>query len=101
MSLFQYHIFVCEHEREPNHPKGSCKGRGSAALLDAFREEVSRMGLAPVCRVNKAGCLGLCRVGPTVVIYPQGIWYGGVAPEDVPEIVKALSQGEVVERLKA
>ena len=34
-----------------------------------------------------AGCLDQCERGPTVVIYPQGIWYGGVQPDDVPRIL--------------
>lgn len=39
-------------------------------------------------RANKAGCLDQCELGPTVVIYPQEIWYGGVTPEDVPRIIQ-------------
>jgi (2Fe-2S) ferredoxin len=35
-----------------------------------------------------AGCLDQCEHGPNLVIYPQGIWYGGVRPEDVPRIVE-------------
>jgi (2Fe-2S) ferredoxin len=50
-------------------------------------------------RVNKAGCLDQCERGVTVVIYPQGLWYGGVAVEDVPAIVDALEQGSQVEHL--
>jgi hypothetical protein len=34
-------------------------------------------------RANAAGCLDQCEHGPTVVIYPEAVWYGGVAPEDV------------------
>ncbi len=39
-------------------------------------------------RANAAGCLDQCELGPTVVIYPQAIWYGGVRIEDVPRIVE-------------
>jgi (2Fe-2S) ferredoxin len=36
-----------------------------------------------------------------VVIYPAGIWYKGVSPEDVPEIVKASIIGDnIVSRLQ-
>ncbi len=34
-----------------------------------------------------AGCLDQCELGPMVVIYPQGIWYGRVQLEDVPRIL--------------
>jgi len=38
-------------------------------------------------RANTSGCLDQCELGPTVVIYPQGIWYGHVTPADVPRIL--------------
>ena len=51
-------------------------------------------------RANTAGCLDACAYGPTVVVYPEGVWYGGVRPEDVPEIVERhLMGGEPVVRL--
>jgi len=51
-------------------------------------------------RANQAGCLDQCELGPTVVIYPQQIWYGGVRPEDVPRIVEeTIVHGRVLEDL--
>ncbi len=47
-----------------------------------------------------AGCLEQCEFGPTVVIYPQGIWYGGVTPEDVPRILdETVIGGRILEDL--
>jgi (2Fe-2S) ferredoxin len=40
-------------------------------------------------RANAAGCLDQCERGVTVVVYPEQVWYGGVKPEDVPEIVES------------
>jgi (2Fe-2S) ferredoxin len=41
-----------------------------------------------------------CEHGPTVVIYPQGIWYGHVRVEDVPRIVaRTLIGGELLSDL--
>ena len=35
-----------------------------------------------------------------MVVYPQGVWYAGVTPGDVREIVEAhLDRAEIVERL--
>ena len=51
-------------------------------------------------RANEAGCLDQCEKGPVVVIYPQGIWYGGVTPDDVPRIVdETLLGGRVIDDL--
>jgi len=38
-------------------------------------------------RANRAGCLDQCELGPTVVIYPQQIWYGKVTLDDVERII--------------
>jgi hypothetical protein len=36
-----------------------------------------------------------------VVVYPEGVWYGKVTPEDVSEIVQShLINGKPVERLR-
>ena len=54
-----------------------------------------------VRRANTSGCLDQCELGPTVVIYPQAIWYGGVQIEDVPRIVEeTILGGRVIEELR-
>jgi (2Fe-2S) ferredoxin len=51
-------------------------------------------------RANRAGCLGICDFGPTVAIYPEGIFYVGVKKEDVIEIVQShIVNKKPVERL--
>jgi (2Fe-2S) ferredoxin len=58
-------------------------------------------GLAGRVRINKSGCLDQCEHGPTVVVYPDAVWYGGVKPEDAEEIVSGhLIAGRPVERLR-
>ena len=51
-------------------------------------------------RANKAGCLDQCELGPTVVIYPHGIWYGGVQAEDVTRIIEeTIIGGRIIPEL--
>ena len=100
MGRFRHHVFVCENRRPPEDPRGSCGGKGSEAIREAFKDELKRHGLKGTVRANVAGCLDACPFGPTVVVYPEGIWYGRVRPEDVAEIVERhLVGGEPVERL--
>jgi len=88
MAPFTHHIFVCCNRREAGHSRGCCDPDGSEALRNAFKAQVKARGFGPQVRANKAGCLDQCELGPTVVIYPQGIWYGPVKLEDVPRIIE-------------
>ncbi len=98
---FKYHVFVCENRRDPADPRGSCGAKGSEAIRAAMKDEIARRGLKQLVRANASGCLDACGDGPTVVIYPDGIWYGGVRVEDVAEIVEShLLKGVPVERLR-
>ena len=65
--------------------------------------QVRARGLAGVgrVRVNIAGCLDRCQEGPTVVVYPEGVWYRIATREDVDELIERhLVGGEPVERLR-
>ncbi len=100
MPGFRHHIFVCENQREPGHPKGCCMDRGAKGLRDLFKAEIERHGLKGIVRANRAGCLDTCEYGPSVVVYPEGVWYWVGGAEDVKEIFeKHIVGGEVVERL--
>ena len=54
----------------------------------------------PGVRVNSAGCLDRCELGPSMVIYPEGVWYGYRTAEDIDEILEThLRQGKRVVRV--
>lgn len=97
----KYHIIVCTNSRPPGHPKPSCGAANSMDILMAFNMGVMERGMQPgeVLATN-SGCLGPCECGPTVVIYPDGIWYGNVKASDVPAILdEHIGKGTPVERL--
>lgn len=96
---FQHHVFCCTNERPPDHPRGSCKQKGSDALRNYMKARVKELGIDGV-RVNGAGCLDRCELGCTMVIYPEGTWYTYASKEDVEEIIAThLQQGKKVARL--
>jgi (2Fe-2S) ferredoxin len=100
MSRYQRHIFVCTNQRPAGHPKGCCHEKGSEAVRDLFKAELKKRGLLPLVRANNSGCLDACEHGITMVVYPEGIWYGGVTTTDVPEIIdRTIVEGEVIQRL--
>jgi (2Fe-2S) ferredoxin len=86
MGYYEKHIFVCENERESNHPLGSCAQKGSVEITNALKKKCRESGLMGKVRVNKSGCLGQCSKGPVLVIYPEGEWCENVAMEDVNKI---------------
>lgn len=96
-----HHVFICTNERPAGHPRGSCKERGSEALLDAMKKAVAAGGLKGSVRAQKSGCLDVCEHGCAMVVYPEGIWYGSVEPSDATEIVEShLKGGKPVDRLR-
>ncbi|HMK39161.1 MAG TPA: (2Fe-2S) ferredoxin domain-containing protein [Bacteroidota bacterium] len=100
MPRFERHVFVCTNERPAGHPKGCCREKGSEEIRAAMKSELKRRGVSDIVRANASGCLDACEFGPSVVIYPEAIWYGGVTLGDVPEIVdRTVLNGEVIERL--
>jgi len=52
------------------------------------RRLVKRAGRERDIRVTRAGCMGRCGEGPTVAVYPDGIWYRQVGEDDADELVR-------------
>jgi (2Fe-2S) ferredoxin len=96
------HVFVCAQARPPGHPRGSCAQLGCAAVLQTFAQQFDQGQLHGQFMLTSTGCLGACDHGPTVVVYPEGVMYARVQPEDVAEIVSGHLQNDTpVERLLA
>ncbi len=96
---YRRHIFCCVNERESSHPRGCCSVRGSIELRAYMKRRAKEMGLDDI-RVNNAGCLERCELGPAMVVYPEGIWYHYENTNDIDEILENhIVQGNPVERL--
>ena len=64
-----------------------------------MKDRAKALGLKNV-RINSAGCLDRCELGPSVVVYPEGVWYSVPTKEDIDEVLqKHLVEGGRVERL--
>ncbi len=100
MFKYRHHIFICVNQRTAGHPKGDCASKGSRAVFQKFQEETEKRRLWDSVMVNGTTCLGPCSTGPTVVVYPEGVWYGKVTVQDVEEIMdQHILGGKPVERL--
>ena len=96
------HVFVCVNTRPEGHPKGSCTERGSDALLEEFARLIEQRQAFGKVAITRTSCLKPCELGPTVIVYPEGVMYVGVVASDVEEIFdRHLLGNEPVERLRA
>ncbi len=90
--MYRAHVLICGGS--------SCHASGSLDVITAMNEELKRQQLTDEICVVQTGCHGLCAEGPIMLVYPDGVFYARVQPEDVPEIVSEhLLKGRVVERL--
>ncbi len=97
--FYSRHVFCCTNTRPPGHPRGCCSEKGSEKLRNYMKVRAKELGLDGV-RINAAGCLDRCELGPTMVIYPEGVWYGYRTREDIDEILEThLVKGGRVARL--
>ena len=98
---YNSHVFCCTNRREPGHRRGSCAEKGSEALRDYIKSRCKELGLVGrSIRVNAAGCLDRCELGPNLVIYPEGVWYSFTSKADIDEIIaEHVLSGRKVTRL--
>ena len=78
----------------------ACRGSGALEVAEALREQISRKEMEAKVKLRESCCHGFCERGPLVVIYPEGIFYQKVKPDDVKEILtETIGKGKVVDRL--
>jgi (2Fe-2S) ferredoxin len=88
VSPYTCHLFVCIKSRGG---KGTSCGDSSGSELKAvLKGEIKKRGWKSVARVCESSCLGVCDVGPNIMIYPQKIWLSDVSLDDVPEILNLV-----------
>lgn len=100
MPDWKHHVFVCTNKRPPGHPKGSCADRGANELRAALAAAIDANDLYETVKLNTSDCLGPCRQGPCMVVYPENTWYAGATAADAAEIVQShFVSSHPVERL--
>jgi len=99
---FKHHLFFCLNER--TNGENCCAQHNAFELFTFAKNRIKELGLsgAGKIRVNKAGCLDACNLGPVMVVYPEGTWYTFIDTDDIEEIIQShLIKGKPVERLLA
>jgi len=85
------HVAVCTNQ--------TCAESGAMAVLERLRQTVRDSDDCDV-HITRSSCLNQCGDGPMAAVYPDGIWYGGVTPEDTERIVSShLEEDRIVSEL--
>ncbi|MFN4146911.1 MAG: (2Fe-2S) ferredoxin domain-containing protein [Runella sp.] len=96
---YKKHVFICTNQKEGG--KKCCGQDHGMQLVEAFKTALKERNLHIEIRAQRAGCLDVCALGPAMVVYPEGIFYGKVTLDDVEEIVEShLVNNQPVERLQ-
>ena len=96
---YDKHIFICANQKAEG--KKCCGEAKGTELVEKFREVLKAKGLQTSVRAQRAGCLDACSFGPSMVIYPDGTYYGNVSIDDVEKIVERhVVNNQIVEELE-
>lgn len=89
------HAFICTSCTLNGAPRGTCGKKGSPELLQYLTEALEEADLTDDVEVSFTGCLSRCVHGPVMVVYPEGVWYGGVDEDAIDRIVEEHFEGGV------
>ncbi|MGE5525529.1 MAG: (2Fe-2S) ferredoxin domain-containing protein [Rhodospirillaceae bacterium] len=101
MSYYTHHVFFCCNQR-PGCEQ-CCNNYGAQEMREYAKKKVKELRLSGPgkVRINQAGCLDRCELGPVMVVYPEEVWYTYVDRDDIDEIIREhLQNGRIVERLR-
>jgi len=85
------HVAVCTNQ--------TCSADGAPAVLERLRQ-AERDSDECDARITRSSCLGRCGEGPMVAVYPDGVWYGDLDPDDADSIVSShLDRDRIVSEL--
>jgi len=86
MKTYSRHLLFCTGS--------DCDGKG---LLKEARKLLGKDSVH--VKRSKVPCLGACKLGPIVIVYPDGVWYRCPSKKALKKIIKGHVQGgEIVEK---
>ncbi|MCE5222712.1 NADH-quinone oxidoreductase subunit NuoF [bacterium] len=92
MKIYRIHALICAG--------GQCISAGGDSFESALKKELQAADLAEEIQIVETGCMGSCEMGPMMVIYPEGVVYVRLKPEDAEIITKEhFLKGRPVEHL--
>ncbi len=91
MKYYRTHVLVCI---DPE-----CRSKGAYQVLDALQDELVAQGLIDEVQVLETSRIGGCDQGPEIMVYPDGVHYANLTPDDIPYIVEEhLLKGRIAQK---
>jgi NADH-quinone oxidoreductase subunit F len=88
MSNYKYKILICSG--------AGCVSSDCYEVYTAVLEELKEQNIMESTLVVQTGCIGVCDIGPVMLIYPEGIFYTKLTVADIsPIITSHLLKGEI------
>ncbi len=92
MKIYRIHALICAGAQ--------CIAAGGNGFEDALKDELKKHELLKEVNIIETGCMGSCQLGPLMAVYPEGVIYTKLKPEDAKEIVEEhFLKGRAVKRL--
>jgi NADP-reducing hydrogenase subunit HndC len=92
MAVYRTHVLVCAG--------AGCVSSNCKDVEAALQDELEKVGLKEEVKVVETGCIGTCDLGPVMVVYPEGVFYQKLTPDDAREVVNEhFLKGRIVRRL--
>lgn len=93
MKYYRSHVLVCVD------PK--CLNKGAHEVMDALQDQLVAEGLIDEVQVLETSRIGQCSEGPEMMVYPEGVHYIGLTPEDMPYLVEEhFLKGRIVKKFQ-
>ena len=80
MKYFRSHVLVCA---DPD-----CIKKGAHEVTDALQDELVAQGLIEEVQVLETSRIGGCDQGPELMVYPEGVHYSNLTPDDMAYLVE-------------
>lgn len=91
-TFYRSHVLICTGT--------GCVSSGASKIQTVLAEELEKHNLQDEIKVVETGCHGFCEKGPIMIVYPEGVFYCRIEPEDIGQIVEEhLLKGRIVDRL--
>ena len=81
LGKYEHHIYFCAG--------AGCISCGCADVARSIKECLDEYKLNDKVKMIETGCIGLCSLGPVMLVMPERIFYVGLSPKNIGKVIKS------------